>query len=183
MFSLFGIMFSTACISPDFEFCQRMMSIIDKMIHPFYRTLDGCAEQDCWYRGDYFYIKADHDQLANFKLDLKRVKLAEKLKMVRLIIFEKTKDPEAKVIVYAGVYTEVQEKKLLLKQAQLPSFNGEGSKVEQDAEVWIEAMSDYFAAARTTPANQSMLSRFRLTGDAKLWWKQCCKDKGVFEGS
>ena len=86
-------------------------------------------------------------------------------------------------VIYAGVYTEVQEKKLLLKQAQPPSFNGEGSKVEQDAEVWIEAMSDYFAAAGTTPANQSMLSRFRLTGDAKLWWKQWCKDKGVLEGS
>ena len=97
MFSLFGIMFSTACISLDFEFCQRMMRIVDKLIHPFYRTPNGRAEQDCWYRGDYFYIKAD--QLANFKLDLKRVQLAEKLKMVRLIIFEKTKDPEAKVIV------------------------------------------------------------------------------------
>ena len=82
-----------------------------------------------------------------------------------------------------GIYTEVQEKKLLLKQAQPPSFNGEGSKVEQDVEVWIEAMSDYFAAAGTTPANQSMLSRFRLTGDAKFWWKQWCKDKGVLEGS
>lgn len=84
---------------------------------------------------------------------------------------------------YAGVYTEVQEKKLLLKQAQPPSFNGEGSKVEQDAEVWVEAMEDYFSAAGTTPANQPMLARFRLTGDAKLWWKQWCKDMGVTEGS
>ena len=46
-----------------------------------------------------------------------------------------------------GVYTEIQEKKLLLKQAQQPSFNGEGPKVEQDAKVWVEAMSDYFLAA------------------------------------
>ena len=50
-------------------------------------------------------------------------------------------------MISVGVYTEAQEKKLLLKQAQPPSFNGEGSKVEQDAEVWIEAMSDYFSAA------------------------------------
>ena len=56
--------------------------------------------------------------------------------------------------------------------------------MEQDAEVWIEAMSDYFsAAARTTPVNQSMLARFCLLGDAKLWWKQWCKDEGVLEGS
>lgn len=44
-------------------------------------------------------------------------------------------------------------------------------------------MSDYSATARTTPTNQSMLSRFRLARDAKLWWKQWCKDKGVLEGS
>ena len=47
-------------------------------------------------------------------------------------------------MISTGIYTEIQEKKLLLKQAQPPSFNGEGPKVEQDAEVWIEAMSDYF---------------------------------------
>ena len=97
MFSLFGIMFSTTCISLDFEFCQHMMRIVEKLINPFYHTPDGRTEQDCWYQGDYFYVKAD--QLANFKLDLKRLKLAEKLKMVCLIIFEKTKDPEARVIV------------------------------------------------------------------------------------
>ena len=57
---------------------------------------NGRVEQDFWYRGDYFYVKAD--QLANFKLDLKRVKFIEKLKMVQLITFEKTKDLETKVI-------------------------------------------------------------------------------------
>ena len=67
-------------------------------------------------------------------------------------------NPEA---IYAGVYTEVQEKKLLLKQAQLRLFNGEGSKVEQDAKVWIEAMSDYFAATGTRLANQSVPSHRR----------------------
>ena len=30
--------------------------------------------------------------------------------------------------------------------------------------------------------NQSMLARFRLIGDAKLWWKQWCRDEGVLEG-
>lgn len=37
---------------------------------------------------------------------------------------------------------------------QPPSFNGEGSKVEQDAKVWIESMSDYFSiVVGTTPTN------------------------------
>ena len=71
----------------------------------------------------------------------------------------------------SGVYMEIQEKKLLLKQAQPPSFNGEGCKIEQDAEVWVEALPDYFSVVGTTPANQSMLARFRLQGDTKLWWK------------
>ena len=72
-------------------------------------------------------------------------------------------------MISTGVYTEIQEKKLLLKQAaQPPSFNGEGPKVEQDAEVWVEAMSDHFVATRTTPTNQSMLVTFRLIGDEKL---------------
>ena len=42
-------------------------------------------------------------------------------------------------------------------------------------------MDDYFVAAGTTPANQSMLGMFRLTSDAKLWWKQYCRDQGVLE--
>ncbi|MCO5547561.1 hypothetical protein L7F22_044529 [Adiantum nelumboides] len=37
-------------------------------------------------------------------------------------------------------------------------------------------MDDYFLATGTTPKNQAMLSMFRLTGDAKLWWKQHCRD-------
>ncbi|MCO5590638.1 hypothetical protein L7F22_044610 [Adiantum nelumboides] len=86
-------------------------------------------------------------------------------------------------LVNNSVYTEIQEKKLLLKQAQPSTFNGEGAKVEQDAESWVEAMFDYFAAAGTTPNNQAMLARFRLIGGAKLWWKQWCKDEGVDEGT
>lgn len=90
-------MFDIACGSPDFEFRQYMMHVVDKLIHPYYRAPNGRAHQDCWSRGQYFTVNAN--LLTNFKLDLKRVRLAEKLKMVRLIVFEKTRDPEAKVIV------------------------------------------------------------------------------------
>ncbi|MCO5558224.1 hypothetical protein L7F22_011803 [Adiantum nelumboides] len=78
-----------------------------------------------------------------------------------------------------AVYTAIQEKKLLLKLAQPPNFKGEGVNVEQDAEVWLEAMDDYFEATRTHPQNQTMLAMFRLTGDAKIWWKTHCRDSDI----
>ncbi|MCO5576354.1 hypothetical protein L7F22_030163 [Adiantum nelumboides] len=62
-------------------------------------------------------------------------------------------------------------------------FRGEGDDVEKKAKVWIEAMDDYFIAAKTTPTNQSMLGMFRLIGDGKLWWKQHCRYIGVAENS
>ena len=82
-----------------------------------------------------------------------------------------------------AVYTEVQEKKLLLKQMQPPSFKGEGTDIEKKAEAWIETMDDYFTVAGTTAANRSMLALFRLSGEAKLWWKQHCRDMGISEDS
>ncbi|MCO5558064.1 hypothetical protein L7F22_011640 [Adiantum nelumboides] len=71
-----------------------------------------------------------------------------------------------------SLYTATQEKKLLLKQVQLPIFKGEGPNVERNAEAWLDAMDDYFLATGTAPENQAMLGMFRLTRDAKLWWKQ-----------
>ncbi|MCO5560084.1 hypothetical protein L7F22_013690 [Adiantum nelumboides] len=44
-------------------------------------------------------------------------------------------------------------------------------------------MDDYFLAAETAPENQTMLSMFRLTGDAKLWWKQHCRENPTFSPS
>ncbi|MCO5593809.1 hypothetical protein L7F22_047827 [Adiantum nelumboides] len=78
-----------------------------------------------------------------------------------------------------AVYTAVQEKKLLLKLAKPPNFKGEGVNVERDAEVWLEAMDDYFEAAGTHPPKQTMLAMFRLTGDAKIWWKTHCRDSDI----
>ncbi|MCO5608332.1 hypothetical protein L7F22_062539 [Adiantum nelumboides] len=77
------------------------------------------------------------------------------------------------------LYTAVHEKKLLLKQAQPPNFKGEGANVERDAEVWLEAMDDYFEAGETHPQNQTMLAMFRLIGDAKIWWKKHYQDSHI----
>ena len=46
-----------------------------------------------------------------------------------------------------ALYIEIQEKKLLLKQMQPPSFKGEGGDIEKNAEAWIEHMDNYFAGA------------------------------------
>ncbi|MCO5600664.1 hypothetical protein L7F22_054779 [Adiantum nelumboides] len=40
-------------------------------------------------------------------------------------------------------------------------------------------MDDDFEAAWTHPQNQTMLAMFRLTGDAKIWWKQHCRDSNI----
>ena len=90
---------------------------------------------------------------------------------------------DSQQVLNENLYTKVQEKKLLLKQMQPPSFCGEGADIERNAEVWIEQMHDYFTVAGTIPANQAMLGMFRLTGDAKLWWKQHCRDQGVTKSS
>ncbi|MCO5604913.1 hypothetical protein L7F22_059088 [Adiantum nelumboides] len=82
-----------------------------------------------------------------------------------------------------AVYTAVQEKKLLLKLAQSPNIKGEGVNVEWDAEVWLEANDDYFEAAGTHPQNQTMLTMFRLIGDAKIWWKTHCRDFDIIGAS
>ncbi|MCO5603942.1 hypothetical protein L7F22_058099 [Adiantum nelumboides] len=82
-----------------------------------------------------------------------------------------------------ALYTAPQEKKLLLKQAQPPTFKGEGAHAECDVEAWIEAMEDYFEAGETQPINQTMLAMFCLVGDAKIWWKQHRKDLGVLGSS
>ena len=81
------------------------------------------------------------------------------------------------------MYTETQEKKLLLKQFQPPTFKGEGTEVEKLAETWIEQLDDYFNEAGTAQVNRAMFGMFKLAGEAKLWWKQYCKDKGVVPSS
>lgn len=44
-------------------------------------------------------------------------------------------------------------------------------------------MDDYFDIAHTSTKNRAMLGMFKLVGDAKLWWKQHCKESGVNENT
>lgn len=79
-FITFGVVFDTICKSPEFEVRDSMMRVIDKLVHPFYNLTPRRVHYNCWHRGDSFHVNAG--ELRNFKLDLKRVKLAEKLKIV-----------------------------------------------------------------------------------------------------
>ena len=48
---------------------------------------------------------------------------------------------------YARIYTEVQEKKISLKQFQYPHLMGKVQKWNRIQKFWIEAKSNYFATA------------------------------------
>ena len=66
------------------------------------------------------------------------------------------------------LYTELQEKKLLIKQMQPPTFRGEGASLDKAMESWIEQMDEYFTVAGTVASNKAMLGMFKLSGEAKL---------------
>ena len=107
---------------------------------------------------------------------LKLIHEAQYLKFVVL-------DQNMRNNVNSALYTELQEKKLLIKQMQPPTFRGEGTGLEKAAESWIKQMDDYFTTAGTVASNKAMLGMFKLAGETKLWWKQNCKDRGVSEVS
>lgn len=99
------MMFKNACDSPDYEVRDKMMHIVFKLTHPYYNgRFQGRTHQECWSQGEYFDI--DADQLANFDKDMKRLKIAEKLKIIRLYWFKRTKDPDAKITINGEVISQ-----------------------------------------------------------------------------
>ena len=57
------------------------------------------------------------------------------------------------------------------------SFSGEGKDVAKEAKVWIEALDDYFLLINMLAENESMIARYKLTEEAKLWWKEWCREQ------
>lgn len=49
----------------------------------------------------------------------------------------------AQVVLPVSVYTEIKEKKALIEITQPCFLNDEGTKVQQDVKVWIDAMGEY----------------------------------------
>ena len=63
------------------------------------------------------------------------------------------------------------------------SFSGEGKDVAKEAEAWIEALDDYFLLVNTSAENESMIARYKLIGEAKLWWKEWCREQLIDEST
>ena len=71
--------------------------------------------------------------------------------------------------------------KSLLKSVQPEAFSGEGVNVANVLEEWIISMDDYFSLAEYNFIAQGIMSRAKLTGSAKVWWKLNCQSRGVAE--
>ena len=63
------------------------------------------------------------------------------------------------------------------------SFSGEGKDVAKEAKAWVESLDDYFLLVNTTAENESMIARYKLVGEAKLWWKEWCREQPVDEST
>lgn len=83
---VFQLMFLTACNSSSLAFRQSMVSILDTMIgppHPDNREGWRWYRQDFWYRDSLFFsIRAD--AIEHIDNDLRRLRWADKLKVVRI---------------------------------------------------------------------------------------------------
>ena len=65
--------------------------------------------------------------------------------------------------------------KTLLKHLQPKAFKGEGVDIPKILEEWIISMDDYFALANYNSIAQGIMSRAKLEGSAKIWWKLHCQ--------
>ena len=81
-----------------------------------------------------------------------------KRSILRFIVLDQNMHNDVNLV----LYTKLQEKKLLIKQMQPPTFRGEGTGLEKAVESWIEQMDDYFTAAGMVASNKAMLGMFNL---------------------
>ena len=97
-FYVFWIMFENACKSEDYEFRYYMSRVIDKLFHPSLNQ-GGRLWARVWISNSHV-INADH--FINLKLNLKRVRLLERLRIIRLFSFQGT-NLQGKTIMVDGV--------------------------------------------------------------------------------
>ena len=101
---VFQTVFNNVCDFASYQVCKEMMRIVNKLVHPHFHKSSKEAQQECWHGGKYFDIEAQ--KITNIEWDLKRLKLAERLKIVYLYVFNRTKFPKALVIVDAKTYNQ-----------------------------------------------------------------------------
>ncbi|MCO5548814.1 hypothetical protein L7F22_002276 [Adiantum nelumboides] len=198
-FNIFDIMYAEAYRSLTYGLRRDMMEILVKVFTPMTMGFHQGWELVWSSEGATYYINVTKSE--HISVDLRKLRWAHELRVVQIfyligtmqkvrITVDRVKKTlnnwvldQVKNVPTTSLYTALQEEKFLLKQAQPASFKGEGANIERDVEVWIEAMEDYFEATGTQPENLTMLSMFRLVGDAKIWWKQHCRDLGVARNS
>ena len=71
--------------------------------------------------------------------------------------------------------------KLLLKTIQPKPFSGDGIDVRKVLDKWIMAMEDYFALVGYNDLSKGIMTRAKINGAAKTWWKLNCQSRQVQE--
>ena len=59
------------------------------------------------------------------------------------------------------------------------SFFGEGKEVAKEAKAWIKSLDNYFVLINMSAENESMIAKYKLIGEAKLWWKDWCREQTI----
>ena len=98
MFTIFGIVFDTACKSDNVDFRETMKIVVDKLFDPatlMWPTywLSSGLRVTC---SDYCVI--DATRLEHFTVNLKRIKLLEKLRVISMFTFCGTPQHETYIV-------------------------------------------------------------------------------------
>ena len=98
-------MFEAACESNNFEFRYTMMGIIEKLFDPGFNTWPRCWGRFRWWLLTPNCYSIDASKTNHLKVNVKRIKFLERLRVVRLFLFVGT--PKLKT------YITVEDKEVL----------------------------------------------------------------------
>ena len=134
MFSIFRIVYETACKSDNVEFREKMKIVIEKLFNPAiqlwptywlsYRLRVTCSD----------YCVIDASKLAFLSTNLKRIKLLEKLRVISMFTFRVTNPHETYIIrdgriVNHNQWVYDQARAVIpTDRIQIPFFDREGIK-------------------------------------------------------
>ena len=80
---VFFIVFQMACISKDFAFREKIMIVVDRLYNPIMARWHGIQ----WWRFVSTYNSVDASFLDELEVNMKRIQLLERLRVMRLFIF------------------------------------------------------------------------------------------------
>ena len=80
---VFFLVFEMDCVSEDFAFREKIMLVIDRFYNPLTAGIPGIN----WWRFVPTYNTVDASYLNELEVNMKRIQLLERLKVIRLFIF------------------------------------------------------------------------------------------------